>query len=92
MAKSSRTGENRGRRPAARRDTVPQPEELLAPERKPAMVDDRATTAAAALGTRKRPTREEVARRAYELFVARGGTHGYDIEDWLKAERELRGR
>jgi hypothetical protein len=33
--------------------------------------------------------REEVERRAYELFVARGREHGRDIEDWLTAEREL---
>ena len=32
---------------------------------------------------------EQVARRAYELFVARGGDHGHDLEDWLQAEREL---
>jgi len=32
-----------------------------------------------------------VARRAYERFLARGGSHGHDVEDWLAAERELRG-
>ncbi len=31
-----------------------------------------------------------VARRAYELFLARGGEHGHDLEDWLRAESELR--
>lgn len=34
--------------------------------------------------------RDAIARRAYELFQARGGEHGYEIEDWLQAERELR--
>ena len=33
----------------------------------------------------------EIARRAYELFLARGGVHGRDVEDWLTAEQELRG-
>jgi hypothetical protein len=33
--------------------------------------------------------REQVSKRAYELFVARGGEHGHDLEDWLQAEREL---
>ena len=33
----------------------------------------------------------EIAARAYELFVERGGVHGSDIEDWLIAERELAG-
>jgi hypothetical protein len=36
--------------------------------------------------------RTEIASRAYELFLAEGGTHGRDIEHWLQAERELRAR
>jgi Protein of unknown function (DUF2934) len=32
-----------------------------------------------------------VAGRAYELYLSRGGEHGHDIDDWLQAERELRG-
>jgi hypothetical protein len=28
--------------------------------------------------------------RAYELFQQRGRQHGHDIEDWLRAEAELR--
>jgi hypothetical protein len=36
-----------------------------------------------------RPTHDDVAARAYELFVRRGGEHGQDWEDWLLAEREL---
>ncbi|MCC7415658.1 MAG: DUF2934 domain-containing protein [Acidobacteria bacterium] len=34
---------------------------------------------------------DAVARRAYELYLERGGDHGRDIDDWLRAERELRG-
>jgi Protein of unknown function (DUF2934) len=33
--------------------------------------------------------RERVASRAYELYVARGGRDGQDVDDWLTAEREL---
>ncbi len=33
--------------------------------------------------------RERIAKRAHEKFVARGGQHGYDLEDWLEAEREV---
>jgi hypothetical protein len=36
------------------------------------------------------PAEQDVARRAYQLFVERGGEHGRDWEDWLAAERELR--
>jgi hypothetical protein len=36
------------------------------------------------------PTREEkIRRRAYELFLERGGEHGRDQEDWFRAEREV---
>lgn len=34
---------------------------------------------------------DKVAERAYEIFLARGGTDGQDVEDWLRAEAELRG-
>ena len=30
-----------------------------------------------------------IARRAYELFEARGFVHGHDREDWFRAESEL---
>jgi hypothetical protein len=39
---------------------------------------------------RNGPTYEQIARRAYELFLARGGSHGHHEEDWLQAERELK--
>jgi hypothetical protein len=32
-----------------------------------------------------------ISRRAYELYQARGGEHGRDLEDWLQAEREIDG-
>ena len=37
----------------------------------------------------QRPTDEEIARRAYELFEQRGRGHGHDLDDWLRAEHEL---
>lgn len=27
--------------------------------------------------------------RAYELYQARGGENGHDLEDWLRAEEEV---
>jgi hypothetical protein len=35
------------------------------------------------------PTREEIALRAYEIFLERGGAPGNELEDWTRAEREL---
>jgi hypothetical protein len=35
------------------------------------------------------PSFEQIQRRAYELYMARGGTHGCDWADWFMAEQEL---
>lgn len=34
-------------------------------------------------------TEAQIAFRAYELYLARGGAHGNAEADWLQAEREL---
>ena len=36
------------------------------------------------------PSHEQIARRAYEIFVERGQPAGRDLEHWLEAERQLR--
>lgn len=33
-----------------------------------------------------------IARRAYELYLERGGVLGHEMEDWLQAEREIMSR
>lgn len=38
------------------------------------------------------PTHEEIAALAYSYWEARGFKGGSDVEDWLRAERELTGR
>jgi hypothetical protein len=38
-----------------------------------------------------RVTEQEIAERAYALYLARGCQPGHDIDDWLQAEQELRG-
>ncbi|MBV8099273.1 MAG: SRPBCC family protein [Verrucomicrobia bacterium] len=35
------------------------------------------------------PTHEQIARRAYELYLERGGKQGHEREDWATAEKEL---
>jgi hypothetical protein len=35
------------------------------------------------------PTAEAIQLRAYEMYVERGGIHGFDTDDWLQAELEL---
>lgn len=36
-----------------------------------------------------KPDVEAIRLRAYHIFLARGGTHGSALEDWLAAERQL---
>jgi hypothetical protein len=33
--------------------------------------------------------RDNIRRRAYEIYLERGSVPGRDLEDWLQAEREL---
>jgi hypothetical protein len=49
------------------------------------VVDEQLAAARSVMGTD-----DAIAARAYELYLARGGTHGADMDDWLQAERELR--
>ncbi|HEY2729757.1 MAG TPA: DUF2934 domain-containing protein [Polyangia bacterium] len=35
------------------------------------------------------PSRDAIAKRAYELYLQRGSVSGYELEDWLSAEAEL---
>lgn len=35
---------------------------------------------------------DRIRQRAYELYTQRGGQHGNHVDDWFRAEAELRGR
>ena len=35
------------------------------------------------------PSQEEIRRRAYEIYLVRGGVPGCELEDWLQAESEF---
>jgi hypothetical protein len=49
-----------------------------------------ASTAKAAAVSTAEPTHDEIAARAYELYLGRGSLDGYSEEDWMLAEAELR--
>lgn len=36
------------------------------------------------------PGEDQIRKRAYEIYLARRGQPGSEIEDWLKAEAELK--
>jgi hypothetical protein len=40
-------------------------------------------------GAGPHPGQDEIARRAYELFLQRGSVPGHETDDWLQAEAEL---
>ena len=33
---------------------------------------------------------QDIAALAYRFYLERGATHGFDHDDWLRAERELK--
>ena len=33
--------------------------------------------------------KEMIEKRAYHLFLKRGGIHGYAMQDWMQAEKEI---
>jgi hypothetical protein len=35
------------------------------------------------------PSHQEIRRRAYEIYLERNGLPGDELDDWLRAEREL---
>ncbi len=37
-------------------------------------------------------TEEDVRRRAYEIYLERGDAPGSEIDDWLRAETELKSK
>jgi hypothetical protein len=38
---------------------------------------------------RRSPVTEDIALRAYHIYLARGATPGHDLDDWLRAERQV---
>ncbi|MFO0858371.1 MAG: DUF2934 domain-containing protein [Phycisphaerales bacterium] len=46
-------------------------------------------TGPATKGQATPPTRDQIERRAYQIFAARNGEAGDALLDWIQAEREL---
>jgi Protein of unknown function (DUF2934) len=78
---------------APRRTTKAQPRQKQSPETKGRVADasrnGESAHRIAAAGNGVSPSFEQIQRRAYELFEARGGSHGRDWADWFTAELEL---
>jgi hypothetical protein len=69
----------------SRQKRAPEPKGTIAV----ALPNSDSATAAPAAKNGASPSFEQIQRRAYELFMARGAIHGGDLGDWFTAEQEL---
>jgi len=42
------------------------------------------------IGAKPQATEDEIRKRAYEIYCVRNGDPGSEVDDWLKAEAELK--
>jgi hypothetical protein len=75
-------------KPAAAKPAAPAAAKPVAPVAKPAAAPVAIKPAPAK--ARSAPTLDEIRTRAFEIYVAEGCREGSDMENWLKAEQELR--
>jgi hypothetical protein len=65
------------------------------PQKKKPVKQTRPAASKSPPARRKKPEKaslnERIAKRAYELYELRGCLDGYAHEDWVQAEREIRG-
>jgi Protein of unknown function (DUF2934) len=55
------------------------------------MSKDSTRTQATAINDRE-AVEQRIRRRAYELYEQRGRNDGHDLDDWFRAEEEIRNR
>ena len=70
-----------------RSEPTPQPTRTSTPVRNTAIPR---TTAPQQSGSRREVTHEQIAKRAYEISIS--GSGGNEVENWRRAERELKGQ
>jgi Protein of unknown function (DUF2934) len=80
MAKKTLASDKAGERKLPATKTTTATVERIAPVQTPAAKVESPKAA---------PTREEIAKRAFEIFMGRGQAAGREKEDWAQAEREL---
>ncbi len=56
------------------------------------MAEKKATAEQTLIENKSQPTEDAIRIRAYEIFCARNGDPGSEVDDWLKAETELKER
>ena len=61
----------------------------LAPELKRDNGEARSSQQRNEASASQRPTHDQIERRAYQIYLERGARPGNEVDDWLRAEREL---
>jgi hypothetical protein len=93
VASISPNGESTMGAPSAKKVASPGFEQQQAPEPAGAVVavsfNGKSTTGNCTAKNGTSPGFEQIQRRAYELYMARGGIHGCAWADWFIAEQEL---
>lgn len=89
MARSKDASESKTTKMTARSRTVKTPKAAVATA--PEITGVKKATRKPAKASAGVPSTAAIQQRAYELFVERGSEHGHDVEDWVEAERQLRG-
>jgi hypothetical protein len=59
------------------------------PKSKSASTPESKKTSKRSVAIAPKPSNEEIALRAYHIYLERGRTPGDPMQDWLQAEREL---
>ncbi|HXR24748.1 MAG TPA: DUF2934 domain-containing protein [Candidatus Binataceae bacterium] len=59
-------------------------------EKETKMAEKKETKLQSGIGDRPMLTEDEIRKRAYEMYCARSGGPGSEVDDWLKAETELK--
>ena len=61
-------------------------------KKEPGSQASRPSTAGTEAKSLQQLTHGDIACRAYELYLHRAGAPGYELEDWLQAEKDLGNR
>ena len=89
MAKSFKPSPNQPPKPAAPARTSEVRNSPLPRQSTAAAQPPRQSAPPMSSSTKRQPTRDEIAKRAYEIWQS--GKGGSEFDNWVRAERELRG-
>jgi hypothetical protein len=72
------------------RETVFEVRNYVKYEKETNMAEKKEAKQQSVIGERPQPTEDEIRKRAYEIYCTRNGGPGDEVDDWLKAETDLK--